>query len=101
MAAVQVHESGSLAKLSSHSWGMEMGEFIRAATMGEFLDLELAKELQILRRGLRENVITLKTASDAPVPCAGGALVDGDGMMRFSLAYSFGAARDCLQSRTT
>ncbi len=66
-----------------------LGESCRAATLGEFFDLELAKSAEVSEAEY-ENMVLLKTASMLGAPCAGGAIVGGAAEGEVSLAYKFG-----------
>jgi len=66
-----------------------LGESCRAATTGEFLDLEFAKRVDVTEREYEE-MVRLKTASMLGAPCAGGAIVGGATDSQVSLAYRFG-----------
>ncbi len=66
-----------------------LGESCRAATMGEFLDLELANNPEASERDYVE-MVRLKTASMLGAPCAGGAIIGGARESEVSMAYKFG-----------
>jgi geranylgeranyl pyrophosphate synthase len=66
-----------------------LGESCRAATTGEFLDLEFAKRSNVTEQEYEE-MVKLKTASMLGAPCAGGAMVGGAPDNQVSLAYRFG-----------
>lgn len=66
-----------------------LGESCRAATMGEFLDLELAKSTKFSEVAYEE-MVRLKTASMLGAPCAGGAIIGGAPESEVSMAYKFG-----------
>jgi geranylgeranyl diphosphate synthase type I len=84
MAEYSYMESRTLARLFDM-----LGESCRAATMGEFLDLELARSPESSEEDY-ERMVKLKTASMLGAPCAGGALVGRGTEAEVSLAYAFG-----------
>lgn len=79
-------ESSKLAKLFDL-----VGEACRAATWGEFLDLEMSQRHDLLvSESEYENMIRSKTASLLAAPSASGAIIGGATEEETTLAYDFG-----------